>query len=791
MTTMKIRTLLAFLSALPGLFFAQDSLNMTKVSHLPFASVLADVQAYVAPNGDEYALVGHYDGLSIVSLANPAAPFILHDLPAIQSTWREIETFGHYAYVTNESGDGLRIIDLSGLPGSIAVKDTILDSITRAHTLYISDTVLYLFGTLVSQGADIFSLADPWNPVRIGAYTSYYVHDGYVRDKIAYLADMQRGHLTIVDMHDPANPVELATIPTPDRFTHNTWLSDDGLTCYTTDEMPGAWVTAYDISNLANLTELARIRPSHGDSISIPHNVKVINDYLVTAHYTDGVHIVDAHRPANLVEVAYYDTYPQPATQFAFEGAWGADPYLPSGLILTGDMTNGLFVLSPNYQRACYLEGTVTDAHTGQPISGASLSLSVASNTTSSDFSGQYATGSATPGTASATFRKFGYRDSTITVTLAAGVVTTANIALQPANRVRYTIQVREAGTGTPLPGALLRLDYIGESLSTTVTTNANGEWIDTALIAAPVVFDVAHWGHHQYHLAVLNIVGDTSFIVELAPGYYDPYLFDFGWTHTSTATQGNWTRAAPVLTTNSSNQVCNPGTDLNTDFDPNCYVTGNAGLTGDDDDVDLGTVILRSPVMDLSRYQQPVLSYYRWFVSRSPVGTQGRDTVWYEIDNGQQTVTLRSATTGNSGWIRDTFLLANFISLTNNMTFSVRVKEKQFDNICEAGLDVFRVTGTILTGRPGPDTPAWDVSLSVAPNPATGPVTVAYELGTPQRPKDAYFEVHDLAGRLLHRQSLDAAAGQFQLALDLPAGVYLAAIRVNGQVQRRIRLLR
>lgn len=788
---MYLRQLLLFLCLLPVTLLAQDSLHMTKVSQLPFASVLADVQAYAAPNGDEYALVGHYDGLSIVSLANPAAPFILHDLPAIQSTWREIETFGHYAYVTNESGDGLRIIDLSGLPASVTVKDTVLDSINTAHTLYISDTVLYLFGTVGAQGADIFSLADPWNPVHIGAYTSTYVHDGYVRDKIAYLADMQRGHLNIVDVHDPANPVELATILTPNRFTHNTWLSDDGLTCYTTDEMPGSWVTAYDISNLANLTEVARIRPSYADPNSIPHNVKVIDDFLVTAHYTDGVHIVDAHRPDNLVEVAYYDTYTLPITQFAFEGVWGADPYLPSGLIVAGDMTNGLFVLSPTYQRACYLEGTVTDASSGQPIAGADITLSVAPNPATSDALGEFATGSATSGTASVTYRKFGYRDSVATVTLVPGVVTNGDIALHPANRIRCDIQVLEAGTGTPIPGASVRVDYIGENYTVSASTDANGYFVDTALITGPVVLNVAHWGHQQAHLPQFQLVGDTSLIITLDPGYHDAFLFDLGWTHTSTAAQGDWTRDAPVLTSLNSNQICNPGSDSNLDFDDQCYVTGNAGVTATDDDVDLGTVVLRSPRMDLSLHQQPVLSYYRWFISRNPQGGLGRDTVWYEVDNGQQTVLLRSASAGNHGWLKDTFLLANFIPLTADMTFSVRVKERQFDNACEAGLDIFRVTGTILTSRPGPADPDLDVALTIAPNPMTGPATVAYDLGTPRHPKDAYFEVHDLAGRLLHRQPLDAAAGQFQLGLDLPGGVYLASLRVDGQVLRRMRLLR
>ena len=34
---------------------------------------------------------------------------------------------------------------------------------------------------------------------------------------------------------------------------------------------------------------------------------------------------------------------------------------LPSGTIVASDIDNGLYVLSPTYIRACYLEGTITD----------------------------------------------------------------------------------------------------------------------------------------------------------------------------------------------------------------------------------------------------------------------------------------------------------------------------------------------------------------------------------------------------------------------------------------------
>jgi hypothetical protein len=46
--------------------------------------------------------------------------------------------------------------------------------------------------------------------------------------------------------------------------------------------------------------------------------------------------------------------YPSPA----YQGAWGAYPYLPSGNILVSDMQNGLFVLDPSPMFASVEENT-------------------------------------------------------------------------------------------------------------------------------------------------------------------------------------------------------------------------------------------------------------------------------------------------------------------------------------------------------------------------------------------------------------------------------------------------
>jgi hypothetical protein len=85
------------------------------------------------------------------------------------------------------------------------------------------------------------------------------------------------------------------------------------------------------------------------------------------------VNIVDVTRPENMVETGKYDTYPQ-GSGGSFDGCWGVYPFLPSGNLVVSNITPGeLWILTPSYQRACYLEGKITDASTGAPISGAQV----------------------------------------------------------------------------------------------------------------------------------------------------------------------------------------------------------------------------------------------------------------------------------------------------------------------------------------------------------------------------------------------------------------------------------
>lgn len=780
------------LCMLAGTGFAQTAKNINLLGHLPFNDQLADVMGYVAPGGTEYAIVGHENGVAIVSLANPANPTTVQDLPGINTIWREIDVYQNYAYIVNEGGDGLRIVNLSTLPGNVAYKDTVINGMNTGHTVYITGNRMYVYGADIDNGGvSIFSLTDPWRPVHIGSYTNRYVHDAYVRNNIAYLSEVYDGFMEMVDLTNPTNPVVLGSVITPSQFTHNTWLNDAGTVCFTTDEVDAAWIAAYDITNPNNIVEIDRAKSSNAASNgqSIPHNVKVLNDFIVTAYYKDGVNIMDCDRPHNLIEVGYYDT--NPASGGGFDGVWGLDCYLPSGNIIAADMSEGLYILGPTYVRGCYLEGTVTDVTNGNPIVNANVVINSTSANDATDGNGDYATGLADGGTYTVTYSAFGYQDSTITVTLVNGQLELQNIALTPLARISVLVNVVEAGSSNPIPNAKVLFEEVNGYASLPYSSNASGQVTDPNFIAASYNVLAGKWGYVTRSITHTFSPQQTVLTIELTKGYHDEFVLDLGWNATGSSSTGVWERGEPVGTYDNFGTIFNPEQDMTGDIGDQCYVTGNGGGATGDDDVDGGNSILTSPIMDLSTYTEPVVSYYRWFANGGGFGGNPNDTLRIEISNGMSTVVLKRVFGSNHNvWQRDTFVVSNFISPTANMRMRFIAVDENPGHVVEAGVDRF----SVIDLAPTAITPEKDLNaaaLTVAPNPLQGVATVAYDLGTPGRVAGARFEVHDLAGRVVYARELTEAAGQFQLDVEIPAGMYMGSIRVDGQIVRSLRIVK
>jgi len=389
------------------------------LGQLSYSQELSDVWGYVDEEGNEYALVGVYNGFSVVDVTDPANPEEIYFTSGAQSIWRDIKTWGDYAYVSNESSGGVLIVDLSPLPDGEITTTTNFTGNTynfdRAHNLYIDETgKMYIFGAdSGSGGAIICNVSEnPMNPVELGRFDNFYFHDGMARGDTLWGAAIYQGLLTAVDVSNPANPTIMGTVSTPGQFAHNCWVSDDGTHVFTTDEISDGYIGAFNVEDLGNMFETDRIQSSPGTDV-IPHNVHVRNDFLITSYYTDGIVIHDAINPENLTEVGSFDTSPNYSGS-GFNGAWGAYPFLPSGNILASDIQEGLYILGFDFTRAAFVQGIVTDSLTGDPLFNVNVNVLDTELETQTIFDGSYEFATTFSGSYDIEFSKSNYETKII-----------------------------------------------------------------------------------------------------------------------------------------------------------------------------------------------------------------------------------------------------------------------------------------------------------------------------------------------------------------------------------------
>ncbi|MEW6469965.1 MAG: choice-of-anchor B family protein [Bacteroidota bacterium] len=775
---------------------AQANYNLTLAGTLTYGGQsLSNICGWVDPQDNkEYALVGAQNGLSIVDVTNPAAPTQIVQIPGPSSTWREIKVWGNYAYVTTESGTvGLQIVDLLPLPSpslTVTTWQPTINSQTleKIHALHIDAGRVYLYGGNVNPGGIIIAdiSTTPMAPVYLGRYSGSYVHDGYVRNNICYAGHIYDGWFSIMDVSNPANPQILATQTTPGAFTHNTWLPTTNANyLFTTDEVSNSYLTSYDISNISNITELDRIQSQFPGSGSIGHNTHIINvagnDYAVTSWYKDGIVITDVNDPNNLVNVAWYDTYTQGGGS-GFSGAWGVYPYLPSGNIVVSDINNGLFVLSPNYQKGCFLNGQVTDFSTGLPINAATITIVSQNITDASDASGNYATGIGTPGTYSVTYSKPGYFPQTINnITLSSGNTVTQNVALIPMVPFALTGQVVNSWNSVGVPNAHIRIT--NGTFTYDTITDANGNYTFPTAYAGTYEITAGKWLYQNNCMSNIAI-NSTQMppVVPLDTGIYDDFTWNYSWTVSGNATTGMWERGEPLGTTYNNPGDANPEYDASSDCSVEAYVTGNTGTTSSDDDVDNGYTLLVSPQFSLANYSTPIMYYSRWFFNDGGFSSPN-DSLKIYITNGTQTVlleTVTASTPGMSSWVPKQFSLNQYITPTATMRVRVRCADAPQGNLVEGGFDHFRILDSLWTvGNSAQEMPAGDYLLSVYPNPTNGTATVEYHLLS-DLADDAALYITDLTGRTVAVIPVQSKDGSVIIGQDLGQGIYFVRI-VSG----------
>ena len=758
-----------------------NPLNIQQFAHIPNSgfmvpSELNDIWGWVDSAGNEYAIVGMNDGTSIIDLSDPLSPQEVLFVPGMNSIWRDIKTYGNYAYVTTEAMNGLLIIDLSNLPDSANTNTYLYTGPSnaqwqRAHNIYIDDRgYAYIFGAnRGSGGAIILDLnQDPTQPVEIADINNWQVHDGMVKGDTLFLAHAGNSLFSIWDVSNPSTPVLLSQNPTVGYYSHNIWSSDDGNYIYTTEEDNGGHLSEFNITDLNNIDLTDKIQAEPGNNI-MPHNAFYINDYIVNSYYTTGIQIFDVKSKGNIVNVGHFDTSPNFSGPGS-NGCWGVYPYLPSGIIIASDIENGFFVLDPDYKRAAYLEGIITDASSNTSLSGVTVEILNSNNNTLSNVGGEFKLGTLNSGTYSVVFSHPLYQSDTINqVVLQNDSTTILNLVMYSLTPLNLNIESKSSALNSSLSG----VDFIitNDDFTYSGTTDQNGLFTINNLIPGSYNIYAGLWSYKDFCVESLNIISDnTPFLISLEEGYRDRFNIDMGWTVNSSAASGLWERDIPTVTIYNNSDTCSPAFDSE-DCGNMAFITGNLGSSPSADDVDLGYVQLVSPTISLDSNQTNYLHCNLWWRNFLG-GTTPDDTLFIDVNDGVNKENLFFIHSDNpKNWYKLSLEIPNTINLSS---FKIEITTADWgsgvDHLVEAGID-----NLYIDNDPSSNISQVQPSLiNVFPNPTPDGIVQIQGIKVPFE-----YSLYNISGKLVQFES-----NNFNKEIEiLEKGIYILRIKQESKV--------
>ncbi len=347
-------------------------------------------------NGDEYAIIGLDNGVSVVNVSDPSNPKEVGTISGKTDIWRDIKVYQYfddnlnvwraYAYATIDgSTDYVTVIDLNHLPNSISLVQK-NKAVAQAHNVYISNIdytlntalpgmtpTLQLTGANTFSGAfHSYSLANPENITLLsnGSSGSGYTHDGAsllitdnrkvtdcktTEETCSVFIDFNEKEMKLWNISDASNAKLLGSVGYNDvnkefQYVHSGWGSEDKQFIFLHDEFDeykGGLNSTVRVFSISDLTQPQQVGQWTGSTKAIDHNGFVRGNRYYMSNYERGLTVLDITDPTAPTEIGYFDTF-TPSNKASFNGAWGTYPFLPSGNILISDINSGLYILKDN-----------------------------------------------------------------------------------------------------------------------------------------------------------------------------------------------------------------------------------------------------------------------------------------------------------------------------------------------------------------------------------------------------------------------------------------------------------
>jgi hypothetical protein len=142
------------------------------------------------------------------------------------------------------------------------------------------------------------------------------------------------------------------------QYTHQGWLTADQKYFLIDDELDelvrrDAGLTDHTRTYVMDLSDLDNpvLTGYHeADGVAVDHNQYIVDGHTFQANYIRGLRILKLGdlAAAEMTEVAYFDTFPDPDNSSNFGGAWNVYPFFDNGVVMVSDVNRGVFILRPN-----------------------------------------------------------------------------------------------------------------------------------------------------------------------------------------------------------------------------------------------------------------------------------------------------------------------------------------------------------------------------------------------------------------------------------------------------------
>jgi choice-of-anchor B domain-containing protein len=342
----------------------------SKEDPLIYSTWVSDIWGWVDPkNGKEYALVGMWDGTSVVDISNPKNPKVIcfiettrgvvEGLEDFNNIWRDIKVVNDVAYIGSEvTFHGIQTFDLTklnnfprgngkdGVPIISPDYVTPKEEVGSTHNLVAAPEAGMLIAVGVASddnacpalvGKDKVEVATlvlydvsktPVTPtfegcIYLDAGERGYVHDAHCIKYNGPDEKYKGVNICALSMETEIVFYNLDAREEISRFTYDTaayvhqgWFSEDHTVFYADDELDELNGTTeddfsrcyiFDVTDLDNPVEPPAVFVSPTDHPSIDHNIYVKDGYIYQAAYTSGARIRKIVDSTTIEEVAYFD----------------------------------------------------------------------------------------------------------------------------------------------------------------------------------------------------------------------------------------------------------------------------------------------------------------------------------------------------------------------------------------------------------------------------------------------------------------------------------------------------